>query len=63
VTDEDDRLPLRVDDALGRGRVALERERRILDDADRVAVLPQLVVDALPARAVDKASVNQHDVL
>jgi hypothetical protein len=34
----------------------------ILDHADGVAVLPQLVVDALPAGAVDKTSVHDDDV-
>jgi hypothetical protein len=49
MTNENDRLSQRVDDALGRDNVALKRERRILDDADLVAVLRQLAVDALPS--------------
>ena len=63
VADENDRLALRVDDALGRGHVAFERQRRILDDADVVAVLLQDVVDALPAGAVHETAVNENDVL
>jgi hypothetical protein len=45
MTNEDDRLVLRIDDALGRGNVAFERQRRVLDDADAVAVLLQQAVD------------------
>jgi hypothetical protein len=32
VADEDDRFALRVDDALGRGGVTFERQRRVLDE-------------------------------
>ena len=59
VADEDHRFALRVDDALGRGDVVGERERRVLDDADVVAVLLQVVVDALPAGAVDETAVDE----
>jgi hypothetical protein len=41
MANKDHRFALCVDDALGRGDVAFERESRILDDADAVAVLPQ----------------------
>jgi len=52
VANENYRLVLRVDDALGGGNVAFEQKRRILDDADGVAVLRQLVVDeAIPILA------------
>jgi hypothetical protein len=61
MTNEDDRLVLRVDDALGRGGVALERQRRVLDDADAVAVLLQQAVDLLPAGAVDETPVDEND--
>jgi hypothetical protein len=61
MTDEDDRLALRIDDALGRDNVAFEREGRILDDPDAVAVLPQEAVDALPAGAVDETPVDEND--
>ena len=61
MTNEDGRLVLRVDDALGRGNVAFERESRILDNADAVTVLSQKAVDTLPARAVDETPVNQNN--
>jgi hypothetical protein len=63
VADENDRFALRVDDALGRIRVALERQCRILYDADVVTVLPQDAVDALPAGPIDKTAVNENYVL
>jgi hypothetical protein len=44
VTDEDDRLARRVNCPLGDCNVVGERERRILDDADAVAIPLQLVV-------------------
>ena len=59
MTNEDDRLVLRVDDALGRGGVALERQRRVLDDADAVAVLLQEAVNLLPTGAVDETSMDE----
>jgi hypothetical protein len=61
VADEDDRFALRVDDTLGHGNVVGERERRILHDSDAVAALVELVVDAMPARAVDEAAVDEND--
>jgi hypothetical protein len=60
MADENDRFALRVDDALGRGGVAFERKRRILDDGDGVAALPQEAIDALPAGAVDETAVNEN---
>ena len=57
------RLALRVDDTLGRIDVAFERKRRVLDDGDVVAVLPQEAVDTLPAGAVDETPVNENNVL
>ena len=48
-------------DALGDGNVVGVRERRILDDSDAVAVLLQLVVDALPAGAVYETAVHEND--
>ena len=51
----------RVDGALGHGDVVGERQRRILDDADVVAVLLQVLVDALPAGAVHEAAVDEDD--
>jgi hypothetical protein len=54
VADEDDGFALRVDDALGRGDVTFQRQRRVLDDADAVVVLLQEAVDLLPAGAIDE---------
>jgi hypothetical protein len=54
VANENHRFALRVDDPLGGRGIPFERERRILDDADVVAVLSQDAIDALPARAVPK---------
>ena len=48
-------------DPLGHGNVVGERERRILDDADVVAVLRQVLVDALPAGAVHETAVDEDD--
>jgi len=61
MANENDRLALRVDDALRHGDVVLERKRRILDDTDAVAVLPQGGIDTLPAGPVDETAVNEDD--
>jgi hypothetical protein len=61
MANEKDRIALCVDHLLGRGDVARERNRRILDDADVVAVLPQEAIDALPAGAVRETAVNEND--
>jgi hypothetical protein len=61
VADEDDRFALLVDDTLRHGNVVGVRDRRILDDTHAVAVLLQLVVDALPAGSVHEATVNKND--
>src|SRR5205823_2977949 len=61
VADEDHGFVLGVDDLRRRGDVALERHRRVLDHADVVAVLPQEVVDLLPAGTVDEPAVDQDD--
>jgi hypothetical protein len=45
----------------GRGDVAFERQRRVLNDADAVAVLLQQAVDVLPAGAIDEAPVDEND--
>src|SRR5580704_14031745 len=54
---------LRCKSSLGNRYVVLQRYRRILDDADAVAVSLQDLVDALPASAVNKATVDENDVL
>ena len=59
VADQNHRSALGVDGALGDGDVVGERDRRVLDDADGVAVLPQDLVDALPTGAVDEAAVDE----
>src|SRR6202008_255204 len=59
VADEDDGSVLGVDDALGRGGVVCERQRRVLGDRDGVAALLQQAVDGLPTRAVDKTAVDE----
>ena len=51
----------RVDRPLGHGNVVGERDRRILDDSDVVAVLLQVLVDALPAGAVHETAVDKND--
>src|ERR1700686_408541 len=63
VADENCRSVLRCKNALGSRHVVLQRDRRVLDDADVVAVLLQDTVDTFPARAVYKTSMNQNDVL
>ena len=61
MADEDDRLACRVDGPLGHGNVVGERQRRILDDTDFVAVLLQVLVDALPTGAVHETAVDEDD--
>ena len=63
VTDQDRRTYLLIEDQIGRGHVALQRNGRILDDADVETVLLEDVVEASPARAVDEGAVNQNDVV
>ncbi len=49
--------------AFGDSYVTFQGYRRILNDADVVAVLFKDLVHALPARAVHKTAMNQNDVL
>src|SRR6185312_4149449 len=63
VTDQDRRTYLLIEDQIGRGHVALQRNGRILDDADVETVLLEDVVEASPARAVDEGTVNQNDIV
>src|SRR6266536_297263 len=63
MSDEDYRAGLSVNNAFGYGDIIGERYRRILNDRDSVAVLPQNVIDALPTRAVHKATVHQNHCL
>src|ERR1700676_1491673 len=63
MADENCRSVLRCKNSLGNCYVVLQRYCRILDDADAVAVSLQDLVDALPASAVNKATVDENDVL
>src|ERR1700687_3783286 len=63
MADENRRSVLRCKNSLGNCYVVLQRYCRILDDADAVAVSLQDLVDALPASAVHKATVDENDVL
>src|SRR2546422_884873 len=58
VADENCRSVLRCKNSLGNRNVVVQRYRRVLDDADIVAVPLQNLVDALPASAVHKATVD-----
>src|SRR2546430_9661557 len=60
---ENCRSVLRCKSSLGNCYVVLQRYRRILDDADAVAVSLQDLVDALPASAIHKATMDENDVL
>ena len=62
MADEDRRLVLLVEDELRRCHIIGKRRRRVLHDANLVAVLLQLPVDAQPAGAIDEAAVDQNDV-
>src|SRR5438132_14007143 len=63
MANENCRSVLRCKSSLGNCYVVLQRYRRILDDADAVAVSFQDLVDALPASAIHKATMDENDVL
>src|SRR4029077_6652469 len=63
MANENCRSILRCKSSLGNGSVVLQRYCRILDDADAIAVLLQDLVDPLPASAVNKATMDENDVL
>src|SRR5260370_40287698 len=63
MANENCRSVLRCKSSLGDCYVVLQRYCRILDDADAVAVSLQDLVDALPASAVNKATMDENDVL
>src|SRR6266704_833682 len=63
MANENCRPVLRCKNSLGNCYVVLQRYRRILDDADAVAVSFQDLVDALPASAIHKATIDDNDVL
>src|SRR2546425_5420268 len=61
VADEKHRAVLRVNNAFGCGDIAGQRDRRILDDGDTVAVLLQYLIDALPTGTVHEATVDKNE--
>ena len=63
VADENRRPVLRGQNALGCCGVVLQRDGRVLDDADAVTAVLQDLVDAPPAGAVHKATMDENDVL
>src|SRR6202008_4542690 len=63
MANENCRSILRCKSSLGNCYVVLQRYCRILDDAHIVAVSLQDLIDALPASAIHKATVDQNDVL
>src|SRR5689334_6125700 len=63
MANENCRSFLRCKNSLGNCYVVLQRYCRILDDAHVVAVSLQDLVDALPASAIHKATVDENNVL
>src|SRR5207247_11262658 len=63
MANEDCRSVLRCKNSFGNRDTVLRRYRRVLDDAHLVAVPLQGLVDALPASAVNKATMDYNDVL
>ena len=63
MADEDCRSVLRSKSSLGNRYVVLQRYRRILHNADTVAISPEDLIDTLPARAVHKGTVHENDVI
>ena len=58
MANEDCRSVLRCKNSLGNRDIVLQRYRRVLDDAHLIAVPLQDLVDALPASAIDKATMD-----
>src|SRR2546426_5194067 len=52
---------LGIDDEPRGGDVACQRNRGVLDDANRVAIFPQNLIDTLPAGPVHEAAMHEHD--
>jgi hypothetical protein len=63
VANENRRAVLCCQSPLGVRYVVVQRNRRILDDGDLVAVSRQDLVHGSPSRAVHKATVNQDNVV
>src|SRR5713101_1960792 len=52
---------LGIDDETRGGDIACQRNRGVLDDADRITIFPQNLVDTLPAGPVHEATMHEHD--
>src|SRR5258705_3778704 len=63
MANENCRSVLRCKNSLGNCYVVLQRYCRILDNADAVAISLQDLVDALPASAIHKATMDENNVL
>src|SRR5205807_5183606 len=63
MADQNHRAVLRGKRSLSYRHIICQREGRILDDRDSVAVSLQGFVDTLPTRSVHEAAVDQNDVL
>src|SRR5215831_18192520 len=63
MANEDHRAILCGQRPLGDGDIVRQRPGGMLDDRNRVALLLERPVDALPARPVYKSAMNEHDVL
>ena len=62
VGDKNARSVLQCEDAFHGGYIFLEGRLRLLDDADVIAVLDKVVVNALPARTVRPGTVDEDDI-
>src|SRR5713101_3860648 len=63
MANENCRSVLRCKNSFGNRDIVFQRYRRVLDDAHLVAVPLQDLVDALPASAIHKATMDENDVL
>src|SRR5258705_13986151 len=63
MANENCRSVLRCKNSLGNCYAVLQRYCRILDNADAVAISLQDLVDALPASAIHKTTMDENNVL
>ena len=61
VADEHHRAGLRLNHTCGSGDIVGQGDRRMLHDADTVAILPQDRIHAFPPGAVHGAPVHEHN--
>src|SRR5713101_1695523 len=61
MADEQHAAFLGIDDETRGGDIACQRNRGVLDDADRITIFPQNLVDTLPAGPVHEATMHEHD--